>query len=145
MSGKVFLDSNLLIYAHDADSGAKRELARHVLQELWSGGNGILSTQVLQEFYVNVTRKIRKPLSKSVARAVVSNYVVWCIETTPAEISAAFQIEDEAQIGFWDALIIAAAVKAGADRILTEDLNAGQTISGVRVVNPFIDAELTRS
>ena len=67
--------------------------------------------------------------------------MVWCVETTTAEISAAFRIEDEAKIGFWDALIVAAPIMAGADRILSEDLNAGQTISGVRIENPF---ELTQ-
>jgi predicted nucleic acid-binding protein len=68
---------------------------------------------------------------------VVDNYVVWCVETTASEIVAAFQIEDGAGIGFWDALIVAGARKAGADRLLTEDLNSGQVIAGVRVENPF--------
>jgi predicted nucleic acid-binding protein len=137
MSGKAFVDTNVLIYAHDVDSAAKHESAKHILKELWNTRTGALSAQVLQEFYVNVTRKIPKPLPKSAARAIVNNYLVWCVETTTAEISAAFRIEDEARIAFWDALIIAAAIKAGADRILSEDLNARQTISGVRIENPF--------
>jgi len=114
-----------------------------ILQELWNQRAGALSTQVLQEFYVNATRKIATPLSKKSARAVVDSYVSWCVDTTPAEISAAFRIEDEARIGFWDALIVAAALKAGADRILSEDLNAGQTISGVRIENPFLPSRTT--
>jgi predicted nucleic acid-binding protein len=137
MSAKTFVDTNVLIYAHDADARRKHEIARGILQELWSQRTGALSPQVLQEFYVNVTRKITSPLSKPSARAVVESYVVWSVETTPAEISAAFRIEDEAGIGFWDALIIAAARKAGADRLLSEDLNSGQIISGVRIENPF--------
>ena len=137
MSVKTFVDSNVLIYAHDVDAPTKRATAQGVLRQLWSERSGWLSTQVLQEFYVNVTRKIPSPLSKPSARAVVDSYRIWCVDTTPADISAAFQIEDEAQIGFWDALIIAAARKAGADRILSEDLNAGQIISGVRIENPF--------
>lgn len=137
MSAKTFIDTNVLIYAHDADARRKHEIARGILQELWSQRTGALSPQVLQEFYVNVTRKITSPLSKPSARAVVESYVVWSVETTPAEISAAFRIEDEAGIGFWDALIIAAARKAGADRLLSEDLNSGQIISGVRIENPF--------
>ena len=146
MSGKTFVDTNVLIYAHDVDAATKNEVAKHVLQELWNERTGALSTQVLQEFYVNVTRKIASPLSKSSARAIVNSYVVWCVETTPAEISAAFRIEDEARIGFWDALIFAAALKAGADRILSEDLNAGQTVSGVRIENPFAKVQTrTRS
>ena len=92
---------------------------------------------VLQEFYVNVTQRIPKRLPKAAARAVVNSYLIWCVETTTAEISAAFRIEDEAKIAFWDALIVAGAIRAGADRLLSEDLNAGQTISGVRIENPF--------
>jgi predicted nucleic acid-binding protein len=68
---------------------------------------------------------------------VVHTYVTWCTETTPAEISAAFGIEDEAQIGFWDALIVSAAAKSGATRILSEDLSAGQSLSGVLIESPF--------
>jgi predicted nucleic acid-binding protein len=93
--------------------------------------------QVLQEFYVNITRKIAKPLSKDAARLVVNSYSIWCTETTPTEIAAAFRIEDECRIGFWDALIVASAAKAGTVRILSEDLNARQVIGGIRVENPF--------
>ena len=137
MSGRTFVDTNVLIYAHDIDARAKHEIARSVLSELWSERTGVLSMQVLQEFYVNVTRKIPSPLSKDSARLVVSSYAIWCIETTPAEISAAFRIEDESQIGFRDALIISSAVKSGAIRILSEDFSAGQRIAGVLIANPF--------
>jgi predicted nucleic acid-binding protein len=137
MSDRIFVDSNILIYAHDVDAKSKREVARSVLGELWSQRTGVLSLQVLQEFYVNVTRKISSPLPKPVARMVVNSYAVWCVETTPAEISTAFRIEDESGIGFWDALIVASAAKSGASRILSEDLNAGQTIAGIRIENPF--------
>jgi predicted nucleic acid-binding protein len=137
MSAKTFVDTNVLIYAHDIDAGNKNKLASRILQELWNKRLGALSTQVLQEFYVNVTRKIASPLSKNSARAVVNSYIIWCVDTTPTEISAAFRIEDEARIGFWDALILAAALKSGAELILSEDLNAGQRIAGVRIENPF--------
>jgi len=137
MSGKTFIDTNILIYAHDIDARVKNEIAQAVLRELWSERTGALSMQVLQEFYVNVTRKIPSPLSKDSARSVVSSYVSWCMETTPTEISAAFRIEDESRIGFWDALILSSAVKSGATRILSEDLNAGQRIAGILVENPF--------
>jgi predicted nucleic acid-binding protein len=141
MSGKTFVDTNVLIYAHDRDAKAKNQIAKKVLQGLWAERTGVLSMQVLQEFYVNVTRKIATPLPKDLARNVVNSYTIWCIETTPAEISAAFQIEDESQIGFWDALIVSSAVKGGAMRILSEDLNAGQRIAGIRVENPFADIQ----
>ena len=137
MNGKTFIDTNVLIYAHDKDGHAKNEIAKAVLRELWSERLGVLSMQVLQEFYVNVTRKIPSPLSRDSARTVVNSYVPWCMETTAAEISSAFRIEDESRIGFWDALIVSSAVKSGATRILSEDLNAGQRIAGIRIENPF--------
>jgi predicted nucleic acid-binding protein len=137
MSGKTFVDTNILIYAHDVDAQAKYEIAKASLRELWSERAGVLSMQVLQEFYVNVTRKIATPLSRETARTVVNSYVPWCMETTVAEISAAFHIEDESRIGFWDALIVSSAVKSGAVRILSEDLNAGQRIAGLLIENPF--------
>ncbi|MHB8216927.1 MAG: PIN domain-containing protein [Candidatus Sulfotelmatobacter sp.] len=137
MSDKTFVDTNILIYAHDVDAKAKHEVAKGVLRELWGQRTGVLSMQVLQEFYVNVTQKIASPLPKDVARLVVNTYSIWCTETTPAEIAAAFRIEDESQIGFWDALIVASAAKAGTVRILSEDLNAEQMIAGIRVENPF--------
>lgn len=137
MSARIFVDTNVLIYAHDVDARAKHEVAKNVLRELWSQRSGALSMQVLQEFYVNVTRKIASPLPKDMARLVVNSYAIWCIETTPAEITTAFRIEDESRIGFWDALIVASAVKCGAVRILSENLNARQVIAGIRIENPF--------
>ncbi|GAC1666048.1 MAG: PIN domain-containing protein [Candidatus Acidiferrum sp.] len=137
MSGKIFVDTNVLIYAHDADAKEKHEIAKNILSELWIERTGMLSMQVLQEFYVNVTRKIASPLPKSEARAVVHSYTVWCVDTTPAEMSEAFRIEDQARIGFWDSLIVASAAKGGATRILSEDFNPGQKIGGILVENPF--------
>src|SRR5438876_2468697 len=78
MSAKTFIDTNVLIYAHDKDAGAKHQIAKTVLRDLWSERTGLLSVQVLQEFYVNVTRKISSPLSKDLARLVVSSYAIWC-------------------------------------------------------------------
>ena len=137
MIAKTFVDTNVLIYAHDVDAKSKRDVAKDVLRDLWSERTGVLSMQVLQEFYVNVTRKIATPLPKDQARLIVNSYSIWCVETTPDEITAAFRIEDESRIGFWDALIVASAVKAGTARILSEDLNARQMIGGIRVENPF--------
>jgi predicted nucleic acid-binding protein len=140
MSDKTFIDTNVLIYAFDMDAGAKYEIAKRVLSELWDDGVGALSLQVLQEFYVNVTRKIATPLSKESARLIVNSYAVWCVETTTADVSAAFRIEDESRIGFWDALIVSTAIKCGARRILSEDLSAGQRIAGILIENPFLAA-----
>ena len=138
MSVKTFVDTNVLVYAHDVDDVSKHDLAREALRELWNDGTGVLSPQVLQEFYVNVTRKTAMRLAKDAARLVVNTYAIWCVDVTSADVAAAFRIEDEAEIGFWDALMIASAAKAGAARILSEDLNAGQTVTGVLIENPFI-------
>jgi predicted nucleic acid-binding protein len=138
MSVKTFVDTNILVYAHDVDQGQKHQTARDILIELMQDRSGALSPQVLQEFYVNVTRKIAKPLSKRAAREIVEDWSVWCIETTAAEVAAAFRIEDEAKIGFWDALILASAAKAGAEVLLSEDLSSGQKVAGIRIQNPFV-------
>jgi predicted nucleic acid-binding protein len=139
-SDKAFVDSNVLIYAHDVDAGRTRDIAKALLRDLWLARTGVLSTQVLHEFYVNVTRKIERPLSKAEARAVVATYIPWCLGPETGDVNEAFRIEDEAGISFWDALIVATAARSGATRVLSEDLNPGQIISGLTVVNPFADS-----
>jgi predicted nucleic acid-binding protein len=135
MNDRTFIDTNVLVYAHDVDDRSKHQRAQSALRELWNDGTGVLSPQVLHEFYVTVTRKIAKPLDA--ARLIVSTYAIWCIDAGLADVAAAFRIEDEAKIGVLDALIVASAVKAGAKRLLSEDINAGQTIAGVVIENPF--------
>jgi predicted nucleic acid-binding protein len=138
MSDVVFVDSNILIYAHDSDAGPKRERAVEKLRELWQSGTGRLSVQVLQEFYVNVTKKLATPVARATAREVVSSYGAWVKEpTTPDTVLRAIDIADMAQIMFWDALIIASAEEVQATHVYSEDLNAGQTIAGVKIVNPM--------
>ncbi|MEX2270712.1 MAG: PIN domain-containing protein [Vicinamibacterales bacterium] len=138
MNDRTFVDTNVLIYAHDVDAGAKHDVAAARLRELWEERSGVLSMQVLQEFYVNATRKISAPLSKPTARGIVSTYAPWCVEgPTPADLTAAYEIEDTAKISFWDALILAVAARAGAARVLSEDLNADQSIAGLLIENPF--------
>ena len=133
MNAKTFVDT-----AHDIDAGRKHDIAKILLRDLWADRTGVLSTQVLQEFYVKATRKIRTPLPKPAARSVVSTYAAWCVDgIMTADVTAAFQIEDDAQVSFWDALIVAVAVRSGATRVLSEDLNPGQTIAGVLIQNPF--------
>jgi predicted nucleic acid-binding protein len=141
MSELVFVDSNILIYAHDADAGRKRDRAVAKLRELWESGTGRMSVQVLQEFYVNVTRKIATPVARSTAREAVNSYGAWVREpTTPTTVTRAIDIVALAQIAFWDALIVASAEQAGAATLYSEDLRAGQTIAGVAIVNPLAGA-----
>jgi predicted nucleic acid-binding protein len=138
MSGIAFVDSNVLIYAHDRDAGAKRELARSLCSQLWSEHTGVLSVQVLQEFFVTVTRKLKTPIARAQAREVVRAYAPWVISpTTPETILRATELGEAAGIDFWDALIVAAAEQSGAETLYSEDLNDGQLIAGVRVVNPL--------
>lgn len=145
MSDKTFVDTNVLIYAHDVDAARKHEIAKDLLRTLWLERTGMVSTQVLQEFYVNATRKIRKPLTKSEARSVVDTYAPWCVDgITASDLAAAFQVEDQARIGFWDALIVAVAARAGARRVLSEDLNNGQSIAGISIHNPFKEKALPK-
>jgi len=139
MSDKVFVDTNILIYSHDTDAGEKYEKAVKLMVELWQSRTGIISTQVLQEFYVNVTRKIPTPLDQSTARDIIRQYSVWPIVKPDVEmIVHASELEERHALSFWDALIIASARGGGADRIITEDLNHGATIDGVNIYNPFV-------
>jgi predicted nucleic acid-binding protein len=139
MSDVVFVDTNILIYAHDADAGPKRLRAEAILRELWDSGNGRLSVQVLQEFYVNATRKLSTPVAQMSAREVVSSYGSWIREPITADtVTRAIDVAALAQISFWDALIVASAEQAQATQILGEDLNAGQLIAGIKIVNPLL-------
>jgi predicted nucleic acid-binding protein len=139
MSDSVFVDTNILIYAYDLDAGRKREIAGAAVKDLWEQQTGVVSNQVLQEFYVNVTRKIPNPLTKSEARAIIENYRYWQVELNgPETILSASEIEERYQLSFWDSLIVAAASNADARRILTEDLNHGQIVAGILIENPFI-------
>ena len=138
MNDKVFVDTNILIYAHDTEAGYKREKAAETLLTLWDNRQGILSTQVLQEFYVNVTRKIPQPLKRSTARDVIERYSVWPVVSidTPLILRAS-NVEEQHQLSFWDALIVAAAQQSNATKLLSEDLNNGQRIGGLVIENPF--------
>jgi len=139
MTERVFVDTNVLIYAHDLDAGLKRDRAVSILSRLWENENGIVSVQVLQEFYVTVTRKIRDPLTPALARGVIKNYLAWQIAPNdPSTVLLASEIAERNQISFWDALIVASASNAGADKILSEGLNHGQVIEGIVIENPFL-------
>jgi len=139
MNGKVFVDTNILIYAHDLDAGQRNTLSAYILRDLWENRTGIISAQVLQEFYVNVTRKIENPLPKSKARGIIESYLAWPVELNDAKtVLAASEIEERHMLSFWDALIVASARNAEAEKILTEDLNHGQRIEGILIENPFV-------
>lgn len=138
MSDKSFVDTNIMVYAHDLDAGEKHEIAKRTLITLWESGTGVISTQVLQEFYVTLTRKVSNPLKKSLVRSILKNYLVWEVVVNNGEtILHAIEIEENYNISFWDSMIVSAAYSKNAAFIITEDLNDGQQIEGIIIVNPF--------
>lgn len=136
MPGRVFLDSNVLVYAHDAGSAKKQRVSRDLITRLASSADGVISTQVLQEFYVAVTRKLGVP--PLAAKGILKTFTVFdTVQVSPALIQEAVDCSILNQLSFWDALILAAAAAAGCGVVLSEDLNSGQVILGVKVQNPF--------
>jgi predicted nucleic acid-binding protein len=140
MSGnRRFVDTNVLVYAHDESAGGKRDQARALVGQLWESRDGCLSVQVLQEFFVTVTRKIAKPLNTEAAREIVADYARWYLHVPAADdVLAAIGIHQRAGISFWDAMIVRSAAEIGCGVLYSEDLNAGQEYSGIRVENPFL-------
>ncbi|HEV2422042.1 MAG TPA: PIN domain-containing protein [Candidatus Acidoferrales bacterium] len=139
MSDKYFVDTNILMYAHDVSAGAKHERAKALVEELWRDRSGVISTQVLQELAVNLRRKADRPLHAKATREIIRDYLAWQIVVNGAEsILEALDIEAKFRISFWDALVIHAAQAAGADVLYSEDLSHGQVYGTARVVNPFV-------
>jgi predicted nucleic acid-binding protein len=133
-----FVDTNVLIYAHDLSAGDKHTLARELIRALWQSGEGCLSIQVLQEFYVNVTQKVPRPLTPDVAAQIIADLSVWQVHRPGVEdILDAIRLQDRYQISFWDAMIVASAIQLRCQTIWSEDLSAGQTYDRVTVSNPL--------
>ena len=140
MTAKTFVDTNILLYAYDRAAGWKHEACKQEIQRLWLTQSGVLSTQVMQEFYVNATRKLAEPMSLAQAREEISLYEAWePVSIRPPLIRAASHIQETAKLSFWDALIVAAAQEAGAELLLSEDLNHGQFVGKVRIHNPLLN------
>ena len=133
----AFLDTNILLYSLDLDSSETSKRTRAL--ELLARGDVVLSVQVLQEFYVQATHTRRKkPLTHAQAAGLIRAWSRFQIEENGLVLlRAGLTIREAARLSLWDALIVAAAAGAGCDELMTEDLNAGQVIAGVRVVNPF--------
>jgi len=140
MSGKCFVDTNILVYAHDRSAGVKHQRAQMLVQQLWDSGQGALSTQVLQELCINLRRKAGNPLPVDEVRLLLRDYSTWEVVTnTPESVLKALDIEMRYRISFWDALIIEAAEEAGASILYSEDLAAGQHYGAIQIVNPLLD------
>lgn len=139
MSDRVFVDTNILVYANDTSAGDKHEKAKKIVADLWASGLGVLSTQVLQEFYNAVTRKVPKPIAIEQARKQVSDLSKWELVVVGVDdILDAIDIQERHGFSFRDCLIISTAVTGDAKVLMTEDLSDGQDIRGVRVTNPLV-------
>ena len=136
--GKMFIDTNILVYAYDASAGEKHKKALEIMENLWDSGNGIISSQVLQEFFVNVTKKISKPLNVIATKEIVKDLLKWKTVIINGEIILeAIDIHTQQKLSFWDSMIIVSAIGGGADTILSEDLSDKQVIRGITIKNPF--------
>jgi predicted nucleic acid-binding protein len=141
MNGKCFVDTNILVYAHDADAGAKHRRAQEVVEELWDSRRGVISTQVLQELCLNVRCKYRRPFSRKETQILVESYMKWeVVVNDVTSIVQALTSEERYKVSFWDALILQAAESAGVDVLLSEDFASNQSYGSVRVKNPFADS-----
>lgn len=135
---KVFFDTNVLVYLFDADSPDKRKKARTLFQQHAEAGVIVLSTQVLQEFYVAVTRKLARPLDAGAAAQAVSSFAeLALVQIDSALIVSAIHRSRNSLLSFWDALIVQAAIEGHANTLYSEDMQHGQSQNGPRVVNPF--------
>jgi predicted nucleic acid-binding protein len=133
-----FVDANVLVYAFDASAGPKRIAAQSLLERLWDAGTGCLSVQVLQEFFVTVTRKTPQTLSIDEAADRVREFAAWRVfAPTVEDVLGAIALQKNARLNFWDAMVVEAAARLACDILWTEDLNEGQILRGVRIRNPF--------
>jgi predicted nucleic acid-binding protein len=136
MTEKVFIDTNILVYSIDRDETVKRKRARELLKSLGKGSLVFLSTQVLQEFYVAATRKLG--MDPLLAKDMLREWRRFNVVTvTPEIIEEAVDISILNQLSFWDGAVLAAARASGCEVVYTEDLNDGQLIGGIRMINPF--------
>ena len=142
MSDRYFVDTNILMYAHDTAAGEKHARAKALVEQLWESRSGAISTQVLQELAVNLRRKAKKPLDAKATRDVIADYLAWHVVVNGGDsILEALELEARYQLSLWDALVVQAAQVAGAEILYSEDLSDGQRYGTVRVKNPLTSAK----
>jgi predicted nucleic acid-binding protein len=138
----TFVDTNVIAYSLDLSETAKRPVAQRALDGLWLSRSGVVSVQVLQEFYNVVTRKFSPPMTPAEARTVIADYGSWeVVQPDTALVLDASRLTERDSVSFWDALVIEAARRAGATTLLTEDLQHGQRFGSLVVENPFADLD----
>ena len=141
MSGnRQFVDTSILVYAHDVTAGDKHAVARALVERLWETREGCLSVQVLQELFVTTTRKIPKPLDVPAAAEIIDDLAHWHVHSPAADdVLAAIEIQQRIGTSFWDAMILRSARELECQILYSEDLNPGQDYDGVLLRNPFLD------
>lgn len=138
MNDRSFVDTNILIYAHDSSTGEKHFRAATVVNDLWDSGVGVLSTQVLQELCVSLQRKCAVVPSAAEIRRIVQDYMSWQIVTNAADaVLHALDLQAQFRVSFWDAMILHAAESGGCGTLYSEDFGHNRTYGSIRVVNPF--------
>lgn len=138
MSDECFVDTNLLVYARDSSEETKQPVAMAWLAELWKRQTGRTSVQVLNEYYVTVTRKLNPGLHVNQARSDVRALTVWSpIAISSRLIEAAWEIEEETHYAWWDALVVTSALYLGCRYLLSEDMQHGHSIGALTIINPF--------
>jgi predicted nucleic acid-binding protein len=137
-SAPEFVDTNVLVYSYDHSAGRKRELALRLIDRLWVSGAGCLSLQILQEFYVIATGRLRPALTPAEAASETSVLAQWRLhEPNRSDLLSAVELHQRLRVSFWDAMILQSARRMGCQTLWTEDLSHGQTYAGVTVRNPF--------
>jgi len=138
MPDRIFVDTNILVYAHDVSAGNKHATAKNMIQELWESKAGCLSIQVMQEFYVSVTQKVPQPLNHIVAKEIVRDLTYWNVhEPNSDDVLNAIDLQQRYKISFWDAMILQSALQLECSLIWSEDMNPGKMYDSVNLENPF--------
>lgn len=136
--GLQFVDTNILVYAHDRTAGAKQARARELIESLWEKHLACISVQVMQEFYVVATKKVAKPLESATAVHILQDLSYWRVhEPVTEDVLGAIGLQQRHELSFWDAMILWSAQQLDCDVVWSEDLSANKEYDGIRVVNPF--------
>jgi len=139
MRDKIFLDTNIIVYAHDRSSGKKHRIAMEIMEYLWERKKGVISVQVMQEFYICVTTKILKPIPLKDVRKILEYLLNWDVIINDEHITIkAIDLQEKYQFSFWDSLIVQSVIQSQAGTLFSEDLSDGQVIENVKITNPFI-------
>lgn len=139
MTGKIFLDTNIIVYAHDRSSGKKNLIAEDILRYLWESKRGIISVQVMQEFYVIITRKIPRPFKIKDAKKIIEYLMTWQVVINDSHtVLSAIDIQKKHKFSFWDSLILQSSIQGNADMLFSEDLSDGFAIGNLEIINPFV-------